>query len=553
MLKKIDPCTTNSWKQLVDHHEQIKDLYIRDFFKQDRNRFKDFSIPFNDLMVDFSKNRIIQTTLSMLLDLARETGVEEAISMMFRGDRINETENRSVLHVALRNLDNTPVFVDGRDVMGQINRVLEQMRLFSTKVYKKELMGYANTPIRDIVNIGIGGSDLGPKMVADALAPYGQEGLNVHFISNVDGTHIAQTLAGLDPATTLFIIASKTFTTKETMTNASTAKHWFLERAKSRDHVARHFVAISTNGDAVEAFGIDRSNMFEFWDWVGGRYSLWSAIGLSIACYIGFENFKALLRGGFEMDRHFREAPLERNIPVVLAMIGIWYVNFFKFPTEAILPYDQGMARFPAYLQQACMESNGKSCSRNGKVVGYGTSPVVWGEPGTNGQHAFYQLLHQGTQIVPCDFLVPALSNNPVGNHHTLLVANCFAQAEALMEGRGEEEVLEEMENMDEAEKNSLLPHRVFQGNRPSNTILFKRLTPETLGSIIAMYEHKIFVQGVVWNVFSFDQWGVELGKFLADQIVPQLSDHDEVTVHDGSTNGLINAFKEMRSDTCAK
>ena len=480
MLKRINPDMTKSWKMLETHYQQTKDMEMRNLFHQNPDRFKDFSLVFENMVVDFSKNRITEKTLELLLDLAKESGVQEGIAMMFQGKRINETENRSVLHVALRNLSDTPILVDGADVMPGVNRVLEQMEIFANKVYSGQLTGYSGKPIKDIVNIGIGGSDLGPKMVAQCLAPYAGKGLNAYFVSNVDGTHITETLEKLDPETTLFIIASKTFTTKETMTNAASAKKWFLARAKTTDHVAKHFVAISTNADAVENFGIAKNNMFEFWDWVGGRYSLWSAIGLSIACYIGFDNFKDLLKGGFAMDSHFKETPLEKNIPVLLAMISIWYVNFFKFQTEAILPYDQSMARFPAYLQQAAMESNGKSTNRNGKEIAHATCPIVWGEPGTNGQHAFYQLLHQGTQIVPCDFLVPAQTHNPVGEHHTLLLANCFAQAEALMMGRNKDEVTREMQDrgMDDKKIQTLLPHRVFQGNRPSNTILFKSLTP---------------------------------------------------------------------------
>lgn len=557
MLKKFDPDMTKSWKLLENHYEHVKDMEMRKLFHQDPDRFKRFSLAFDDMIVDISKNRITDKTLGLLLELAKESGVQEAISMMFQGERINETENRSVLHVALRNLSNTPILVDGTDVMPGVNRVLGRMELFANKVYSGQLTGYSNKPIKDIVNIGIGGSDLGPKMVAQCLAPYAGKGLNAYFVSNVDGTHITETLKKLNPETTLFIIASKTFTTKETMTNAASAREWFIAGAKTTDHVAKHFVAISTNAVAVENFGIDRDNMFEFWDWVGGRYSLWSAIGLSIACYIGFDNFKNLLKGGFAMDCHFKDTPLEKNIPVILAMISIWYVNFFKFTTEAVLPYDQSMARFPAYLQQASMESNGKSTNRSGKKVTHATGPIVWGEPGTNGQHAFYQLLHQGTQIVPCDFLVPAQSHNPLGQHHTLLLANCFAQAEALMKGKNEQEVVLEMRDkgIDHDTIQTLLPHRVFQGNRPSNTILFKSLTPKTLGSIIAMYEHKIFIQGVVWNIFSFDQWGVELGKALADNIFPELlpesSGNAEVVTHDSSTNGLINITKQMRNQEC--
>ncbi|MCP4116514.1 MAG: glucose-6-phosphate isomerase [Desulfobacteraceae bacterium] len=553
MLKQIDPALTDSWKRLGNHYEQVKNLRISKLFQGDIQRFCRFSISFNDMVVDFSKNRLTDKTLELLMGLARETGVQEAISMMFAGERINATENRAVLHVALRNLANTPILVDQQDVMPRVNKALEKMRRFSTRVYSGQMTGYTGRPVTDIVNIGIGGSDLGPQMVTRCLKPYARKGLSVHFVSNVDGTHIRETLEGLDPATTLFIIASKTFTTQETMANAEAARRWFLDAAGEPGHVAGHFVAISTNGAAVKEFGIDSSNMFEFWDWVGGRYSLWSSIGLSIACYLGFDNFKALLRGGFEMDRHFKETPLERNIPVILAMIGIWYINFFKFHTWAILPYDQRMARFPAYLQQADMESNGKSATRSGTAVGYHTGPVVWGEPGTNGQHAFFQLLHQGTRIVPADFLVPAVSHNPVANHHTLLLANCLAQSEALMNGRTREEVEGEMRagGCCDLEIETLLPHRVFQGNRPSTTILFKKLTPEVLGALIAMYEHKIFVQGVVWNIFSFDQWGVELGKELARRIVPELSGEDPVTGHDASTNGLINLVREMGGQSC--
>ncbi len=553
MLKTIDPGLTESWKRLSRHYDRVRNVRMSELFQGDPQRFRRFSISFNDVVIDFSKNRITDKTLELLMGLARETGVQEAISMMFGGERINTTENRAVLHVALRNLANTPILLDQQDVMPKVNKALEKMEEFSTRVYSGQMTGYSGRPVTDLVNIGIGGSDLGPQMVTQCLKPYARKGLSVHFVSNVDGTHIRETLAGLDPATTLFIIASKTFTTQETMANAEAARRWFLDAAGDPVHVAAHFVAISTNGAAVREFGIDPSNMFEFWDWVGGRYSLWSSIGLSIACYLGFENFKALLRGGFEMDRHFKETPLEQNIPVLLAMIGIWYVNFFKFHTTAILPYDQGMARFPAYLQQADMESNGKSATRSGNRVGYHTGPVVWGEPGTNGQHAFYQLLHQGTRIVPADFLAPAVSHNPVANHHTLLLANCLAQSEALMNGRTREEVVKEMRAGGSSDKEieTLLPHRVFQGNRPSNTMLFKKLTPKVLGSLIAMYEHKIFVQGVVWNIFSFDQWGVELGKELARRIVPELSGEEQVTCHDASTNGLINIVKEMGGETC--
>jgi glucose-6-phosphate isomerase len=439
--------------------------------------------------------------------------------------------------------------VDGEDVMPQVKRVLGKMRTFSDRVRSGEWKGYTGRRMTDIVNIGIGGSDLGPVMVTEALKPYALKGLDVHFVSNVDGTHMAETLKRLDPETTLFMIASKTFTTQETMTNAFTAREWFLGTAKERAHVARHFVAISTNAEKVLEFGIDRENMFEFWDWVGGRYSLWSAIGLSIACAIGYENFEELLQGGHDMDLHFRDTPFKENIPVILALIGIWYGNFFGAPSEVILPYDQYMHRFPAYFQQGNMESNGKSVDRAGEGLDYQSGPVIWGEPGTNGQHSFYQLLHQGTQLIPADFLAPAVSHNPLGAHHNILLSNFFAQTEALMKGKTEEQVIAELreEGRSEEEIAGVWPYKVFEGNRPTNSILFRKMTPRTLGRIIAMYEHKIFVQGVIWDIFSFDQWGVELGKQLAGKIQPELADDRPVDTHDGSTNGLINAFKRMR------
>ncbi len=550
MLKRINPTETKSWKDLAHHYEQMKDLHMKDLFAGDPQRFKKFSIRFNDILVDFSKNRISEETLKLLIGLADDVGLREAIDRMFSGDRINETENRAVLHIALRNRENSPIYVDGKDVMREVNAVLEKMKGFSYRVISGEWKGFTQKNVTDIVNIGIGGSDLGPVMVTECLKPYANEGLSVNFVSNVDGTHISETLKKLNPETTLFMIASKTFTTQETMTNAFSAREWFLDSAGDQSHIARHFVAISTNTKEVEAFGIDRDNMFAFWDWVGGRYSLWSAIGLSIACYIGYENFTELLQGAFEMDRHFQETPFEKNIPVVLALIGIWYNNFFAAQTEVILPYDQYMHRFPAYFQQGNMESNGKSVDRNGEKTAYETGPIIWGEPGTNGQHAFYQLIHQGTKLIPADFLAPAASHNPTGEHHNILLSNFFAQSEALLNGKTKKEVMDELkaDGKSDDEIQKLLPHKVFEGNRPTNSILFRKLTPKILGSLVAMYEHKIFVQGVVWNIFSFDQWGVELGKQLAKKILPELRDDGSIVSHDSSTNGLINTFKEMRS-----
>ncbi len=549
MLQKADPTQTKSWGRLEAHFKEMRNVHMRDLFAQDPQRFERFSVRFNDILLDYSKNRIRAETMDLLVELAEEMAVPDAIEKMFAGEKINETENRAVLHVALRNRSNTPLYVDGQDVMPQVNAVLEKMRVFSQEVSSGQWTGYSGERITDIVNIGIGGSDLGPLMVTECLRPYGRPGMAVHYVSNVDGTHISETLKGLRPETTLFMISSKSFTTQETMTNAFTAREWFLRKARDPGRISRHFVAISTNAQGVEAFGIDRENMFVFWDWVGGRYSLWSAIGLSIACYIGFENFTELLEGAFEMDQHFRWTPLRYNIPVILALLGIWYNNFFGADTEVILPYDQYMHRFPAYLQQASMESNGKSVDRSGRRVRYHTGPIVWGEPGTNGQHAFYQLIHQGTRLVPADFLAPAISHNPLGEHHTILLSNFFAQTEALLAGRSEEDVVEELrkEGRSDGEIKRLLPYRVFEGNRPTNSILFRKLTPRVLGSLIAMYEHKIFVQGVIWNIFSFDQWGVELGKQLASRILPELRDDNPVTSHDPSTNGLINTFKEMR------
>ena len=549
MLKKINPTETQSWKDLVEHFKEMKSVHMKDLFADDPDRFNKYSIRFNGILVDYSKNIITEETLSLLLKLTDDVGLRDALNKMFNGERINETEDRAVLHTALRNRINTPVCVNDKDVMPEVKAVLSKMKDFSEKIILGEWKGFTGKKITDIVNIGIGGSDLGPVMVTECLRPYAKEGLEIHFVSNVDGTHITETLKALNPETTLFLIASKTFTTQETMTNAFAAREWFLKCANDHACVAKHFVALSTNIEKVEEFGIDKDNMFVFWEWVGGRYSLWSAIGLSIACYIGYENYAELLQGAFEMDSHFKETPFERNIPVILALIGIWYNNFFGAQTEVILPYDQYMHRFPAYFQQGNMESNGKSVDRNGKKVDYQTGPVIWGEPGTNGQHAFYQLIHQGTKTIPADFLAPAISHNRIGEHHNILLSNFFAQTEALLNGKTKEEVVEELkrDGKSDDEIQKLYPHKVFKGNRPTNSILFNKLTPRELGSLIAMYEHKIFVQGVIWNIFSFDQWGVELGKQLAKKILPELGDDKQVSSHDSSTNGLINIFKEMR------
>jgi glucose-6-phosphate isomerase len=551
MLPDTNPTETKSWRNLAVHQKEMQSVHMKDLFAADSNRFNRFSFQFNDILVDCSKNRITAKTLKLLIDLARETGVKEAIKSMFNGDKINATENRAVLHVALRNRSNEPILVDGENVMPAVNAVLQKMKTFCDQIISGAWRGFTGKKITDIVNIGIGGSDLGPAMVTEALSPYGQAELSVHFISNVDGTHLAETVKDLDPETTLFMIASKTFTTQETMTNAFSAKSWFLDYAKKPTHVARHFVAISTNTEAVAAFGIDPENMFIFWDWVGGRYSLWSAIGLSIACYIGFEQFTELLQGAHAMDQHFKSEPFENNIPVLLALIGIWYTNFFGAQSELILPYDQYLHRFPAYFQQGNMESNGKSVDRGGRKLTYQSGPIVWGEPGTNGQHSFYQLIHQGTKLIPADFLAPAVSHNSLGNHHAILLSNFFAQTEALMNGKNRQAVEAELKRaaLSDADIEKIAPYKVFEGNLPTNSILFKKLTPATLGSLIAMYEHKIFVQGVIWNIFSFDQWGVELGKQLAAKIQPELSDDQPVDTHDGSTNGLINTFKEMRKN----
>lgn len=548
MLPTINPTETSAWRQLEINFLMMQATHLKELFDEDSDRFKKFSLQFNDILVDYSKNIISEETLQYLTQLATETELQQAIHAMFTGKGINQTEGRSVLHVALRNRKNEAILVDGEDVMPLVNKALDQIKQFSAKLLTGEHKGYTGKKITDVVNIGIGGSDLGPLMVTEALKPY-WSGITPHFVSNVDGTHIAETLKKVSPETTLFIIASKTFTTQETMTNAETARSWFIEKTTDATAVAKHFVAVSTNEKAVVNFGINPANMFVFWDWVGGRYSLWSSIGLSIACTLGYENFEKLLNGAHEMDEHFRTQPFEKNIPVLLALIGIWYNNFYGAASEAILPYDQYMHRFAAYFQQGNMESNGKSIDRNGEPVGYQTGPIIWGEPGTNGQHAFYQLIHQGTKMIPCDFIAPAISHNPIGDHHDKLLSNFFAQPEALMKGKTYQEVAEELKSagFTEEEIKFHAPFRVFEGNKPSNTILVKQLTPEVLGSLIAMYEHKVFVQGIIWNIFSFDQWGVELGKVLAKKILPELTQPGEISSHDASTNGLINHFKRLK------
>jgi len=536
-----------SWKKLNEHFSKTSALQMRDLFAADKDRFSKYSLQFNDILVDYSKNRITDETMSLLIALAEEAGLKQAIEDMFTGKKINTTEKRSVLHIALRNRSNTPILSDGKDVMPEVNAVLEKMKGFCEKVRSGAWKGYTGKSITDIVNIGIGGSDLGPLMVTEALKPYSSDSLKVHFVSNVDGTHIVETVKHLNPETTLFIIASKTFTTQETITNAVSAKEWFLKTAKDESAVAKHFVALSTNAKSVAAFGIDTENMFEFWDWVGGRYSLWSAIGLSIALSIGFDNYIELLSGAHAMDNHFRETPFSRNIPVILALLGIWYNNFYEAETHAILPYDQYMHRFAAYFQQGDMESNGKGVRKDGgKISTYSTGPIIWGEPGTNGQHAFYQLIHQGTKMIPCDFLAPVISHNPIGDHHPKLLANFFAQTEALMKGKTAAEAKAELEKsgLNASDVEALVNHKVFEGNRPTNSIFFKKSTPFTLGALVAMYEHKIYTQSVIWQINAFDQWGVELGKQLANAILPELNDASTVSGHDSSTNGLINFYK---------
>jgi glucose-6-phosphate isomerase len=542
MFPKISPVQTKAWQQLQDYHIKTgRYLMMKDLFKNDPDRFKKYSLQTEDILFDYSKNIITEDTISLLLQLADECKLKDAVEAMFNGEKINETENRSVLHIALRNISGKPIYADGKDVMPEVKKVLEQMKVFSKKIHSGEWKGYTGKKIKYIVNIGIGGSDLGPVMVTEALRPYWVSGIQTYFVSNVDGTHIAETLKKITPDETIFLIASKTFTTQETMTNAFTARQWFLDTAKDESHIAKHFVALSTNEKDVTKFGIDKANMFVFWDWVGGRYSLWSAIGLSIVLTIGYENFESLLKGAQEADNHFRETSFKNNIPVIMALVGIWYRNFFGAQTEAILPYDQYMYRFAAYFQQGNMESNGKSADRNGNSVNYSTGPVVWGEPGTNGQHAFYQLIHQGTILIPCDFIAPAISHNPIGDHHPKLLSNFFAQTQALMNGKTKEELVAEKVEP------SLIPYKSFGGNRPTNSFMIKEITPFTLGKLIAFYEHKIFVQGVIWNIFTFDQWGVELGKQLAGKILPELQNNEEINSHDSSTNGLINWYKRSK------
>ncbi|HXR84135.1 MAG TPA: glucose-6-phosphate isomerase [Hanamia sp.] len=542
MFPKVNPSKTVAWKKLQDHYKEMKHIQMKDLFREDANRFKKYSFAVTDIICDFSKNIVSDETKQLLLDLAYECQLQKAIKAMFTGELINETEGRSVLHTALRNFSGKPVFAEGKDVMPEVKKEWEHMRSFCQKIHRGEWKGYSGKKIKYIVNIGIGGSDLGPVMVTEALKPYWKKDIQPYFVSNIDGTDLAEVLKKITPDETLFLIASKTFTTQETMTNAHSARDWFLKSAKDKKAVAKHFVALSTNEKGVEDFGIDKQNMFVFWDWVGGRYSLWSAIGLSIALTIGYNNFEELLKGGYEADRHFREKTFEKNIPVLMGLISLWYIDFFGAQTEAILPYDQYMHRFPAYFQQGNMESNGKHVDRNGKKVTYNTGPVIWGEPGTNGQHAFYQLIHQGTLLIPCDFIAPAISHNPLGDHHMILLSNFFAQTEALMNGRTKLEL--------KAEKvpDKLIPFKEFEGNKPTNSFLITKITPFTLGELIALYEHKIFVQGIIWNIYSFDQWGVELGKQLAKKILPELENNAKVTSHDSSTNGLINAYKKLKT-----
>ncbi|EEF15897.1 glucose-6-phosphate isomerase [Actinobacillus minor 202] len=546
-MQKINPTQTAAWQALEQH--KAENLTIPQLFAENASRFNQYSLNFaNQILVDYSKNAVNDKTLGLLRQLADECQLKSATEAMFSGQKINRTENRAVLHTALRNRLNTPVYVDGKDVMPEVNAVLAKMKDFCQRIISGEWKGYTGKAITDVINIGIGGSDLGPYMVTEALRPY-KNHLTMHFVSNVDGTHIAETLKKVNPETTLVLVASKTFTTQETMTNALTAREWLLSHAKDESAVAKHFAALSTNASEVAKFGIDTNNMFEFWDWVGGRYSLWSAIGLSIALSIGFENFEQLLDGAHEMDKHFRSAPIEQNIPATLALIGIWNCNFLGAETEALLPYDQYLHRFAAYFQQGNMESNGKFVGRDGKAVTYQTGPIVWGEPGTNGQHAFYQLIHQGTKLIPCDFIAPAQTHNPVGDHHAKLLSNFFAQTEALAFGKSkevvEQEFLQAGKKLEDVAE--IVPFKVFTGNKPTNSILVQKITPFTLGALIAMYEHKIFVQGVIFNIYSFDQWGVELGKQLANRILPELQGNEEIASHDSSTNGLINQYKAWR------
>ena len=549
MLPKINPTQTRAWKALQNHANELQQRSMKDLFEKEPQRFANFSLQLEDLFFDFSKNLATAETMEHLRALATECRLTDAIEAMFEGETINETEGRAVLHVALRNFTGKPVYMAGQDVMPDVQAVQEQMRSFCHRVHSGEWTGYTGKKIKAIVNIGIGGSDLGPLMVTEALRPYWVSGIQAYFVSNIDATHMAETLKKVDPEETLFLVASKTFTTQETMTNAHTARQWFLKSAREEQHIAKHFVALSTNEQEVTKFGIDKANMFRFWDWVGGRYSLWSAIGLSIALTIGYDRFEELLQGGHSADEHFRRTPFEKNIPVWMALLGLWYTNFHGAQTEAILPYDQYLHRFAAYFQQGNMESNGKSVDRNGEGIHYATGPIIWGEPGTNGQHAFYQLIHQGRVLIPCDFIAPAQSHNPIGDHHEKLLSNFFAQTEALMNGKSEQDVEEELlksgKNAEEVAR--LTPFKIFAGNKPTNSILVKKITPYTLGQLIAMYEHKIFVQGIIWNIFSFDQWGVELGKQLANRILPELQSGDEIHSHDASTNGLINLYKKWK------
>jgi len=545
-LSNINPTETRAWKNLEAHFSQNK-FYLKSLFAEDKNRFSKFSVEEDNFLFDYSKNILSEETRALLIDLAKECQLENAIEKMFSGDIINQTEGRAVLHTALRNFGEEEIKVGGKNIQEDIQRVLNQMKVFSEKVISGKHTGFSGKEITDVVNIGIGGSDLGPAMVCQALQYY-KTRLNVHFVSNVDGNEIAEVIKDLNPETTLFIIASKTFTTQETMTNAHSAKKWFLKAATEKD-VEKHFVALSTNIIAVKEFGISEENIFEFWDWVGGRYSLWSAIGLSIVLAVGYENFEALLKGARHSDLHFKNTPLEKNIPVLMGLIGIWYRNFFKASTYAILPYNKYLGRFAAYLQQGDMESNGKSVDRNGKSVNYATGPVIWGEPGTNGQHAFYQLIHQGTELIPADFIAFAKANHRLGDHQEKLLSNFFAQTEALAFGKTKEEVISELEATGKSknEIDFLTPFKTFAGNKPTNSLLFDNLTPYNLGRLIAFYEHKIFVQGVIWNIFSFDQWGVELGKVLAKKILPELQSEEKTTSHDSSTNGLINFYKQHK------
>jgi glucose-6-phosphate isomerase len=538
-----------AWRALAQHRQELADVQMRDLFAQDPERFAHFSLQMGDILFDYSKNRVTAETMRLLGALAQQAQLSARIEAMFSGQKINTTENRAVLHVALRNRANRPIRVDGVDVMPEVNRVLAKMRTFSAAVRAGVWRGYTGRAITDIVNIGIGGSDLGPKMVCTALQPYAQPGLRAHFVSNVDGTDLVETLHGVNPETVLFLVASKTFTTQETMTNAHSARAWFLAAAHDEAAIAKHFVAMSTNTAAVQRFGIDPANMFEFWDWVGGRYSLWSAVGLSIALYLGMEQFEALLGGAHRVDEYFRTTPLAQNIPVIMGLLGVWYNNFWGAQSHAILPYDQYLLHFPAYFQQVDMESNGKCVTRAGAAVDYQTGPILWGQPGTNGQHAFYQLIHQGTKLIPCDFLAAAQSQNPLGDHQAILLSNFFAQTEALMRGRTPDEARAELAAQGHrgAELEQLVAAKTFPGNRPTNSFLYPKLTPETLGMLVALYEHKIFTQGVIWDINSFDQMGVELGKQLAQSILPELPGNAPVYTHDASTNGLINYYKRVR------